>query len=270
MELRVTILGSGTCVPRLDRSACAVLVETGPLKIAMDLGPGTIGRLLAAGTTIFDLTHVFLSHFHPDHTSELAPLIFATKYPDGNRRTHPLTVLGGRGLIDFYEGLQAAYADWIVLPEHLLRFRELDITDGETIRMEDVTLSVEPVNHRPESLACRIDSPAGVSMVYSGDTDMCDGLGRLARRTDLFVCESALPDDQKVPGHLTPSLAGTIASQAEAKRLVLTHLYPPSDSVDIVKQARSTYKGEIVAAEDLISFAFDAAGGCTCTRGRMD
>ncbi len=270
MELRVTILGSGTCVPRLDRSACAVLVEAGQAKILMDLGPGTMRRLLATGTTIFDLTHIFLSHFHPDHTSELAPLIFSTKYPDGTRRTHPLTVFGGRGLIDFYEGLQAAYGDWIVLPEHQLQFQELDTTHGGTVHMGTVTVSVRPVQHRPESLACRVDSPGGVSMVYSGDTDMCDSLGHLARRADLFVCESAFPDDQKVPGHLTPSLAGKIASRAEAKRLVLTHLYPPSEGVDIVKQARSTYKGEIVVAEDLMSFEFDAAAFCKSTRGKQD
>lgn len=270
MELRVTILGSGTCVPRLDRSACALLVETGESKILMDLGPGTMRRLLATGTTIFDLTHIFISHFHPDHTAELAPLIFATKYPDGARRTHMLTVLGGRGLIDFYKGLRAAYADWIVLPEHQLRFQELDITDGETVHLDHVTLSVRPVQHRPESLACRIDSPDGVSMVYSGDTDTCDNLERLARRTDLFVCESAMPDDQKVPGHLTPSLAGKIASRAAARRLVLTHLYPPSEAVDIVKQARSTYKGEIVVAEDLMFFEFDSAALCKTVRGKQD
>ncbi len=270
MELRVTILGSGTCVPRLDRSACALLVETGQAKILMDLGPGTMHRLLAAGTTIFDLTHIFLSHFHPDHTSELAPLIFSTKYPNAARRSHPLTVLGGRGLVDFYKGLQAAYADWIVLPEDRLRFRELDTTNGETVRLADVTLSVRPVQHRPESLACRVDSPGGVSMTYSGDTDVCDTLARLARRTDLFVCESAMPDAQKVPGHLTPSLAGQIANRAEAKRLVLTHLYPPSEEVDIVKQARNTYKGEIVVAEDLMSFEFDTEAFCRSKRGKQD
>jgi ribonuclease BN (tRNA processing enzyme) len=254
MALNVTILGSGTCVPRLDRSACAVLAQTGQAKILMDIGPGTMRRLLACGVTIFDLTHIFLSHFHPDHTAELAPLIFATKYPDGSRRTKPLTVLGGRGLRAFYEGLQAAYADWIVLPDTQLRFRELDIDDGETVHQQDFSMTVLPVLHRPESLACRIDTPAGPSMVYSGDTDMCENLHRLAHRTDLFVCESALPDEQKVSGHLTPSLAGQIASRAEAKRLVLTHLYPQSDGVDIVKQARNTYKGDVVAAEDLMVF----------------
>ncbi len=257
MDLKVTILGSGTCVPRLDRSACAVLVETGEAKILMDMGPGTMRRLLAYGTTIFDLTHIFLSHFHPDHTAELAPLIFATKYPDGTRRTRQLTIYGGKGLLAFYQGLQAAYNEWIVLPEDQLRFRELDTISGETVHADDFTMTVRPVQHRPESLACRIETATGRSMVYSGDTDMCSSLGPLASRTDLLICESALPDERKVPGHLTPSLAGEIASSAEAKRLVLTHLYPESDAVDIVKQARNTYKGEIFVAEDLMSFTFD-------------
>jgi ribonuclease BN (tRNA processing enzyme) len=257
MALKVTILGSGTCVPRLDRSACAVLVETGQAKILMDLGPGTMRRLLTYGLTIFDLTHICLSHFHPDHTAELAPLIFATKYPDESQRTKPLIVLGGKGLKKFYMGLQAAYGDWIVLPNELLRFRELIQTDLATVAFDQFTLTTCLVNHRPESLAFRIDSPYGVSMVYSGDTDTCDDLVRLARGVDLFICESAMPDALKSPGHLTPSLAGKLASQAEAKRLVLTHLYPPADEADIVKEARSAYKGEIFAAEDLMSFEFE-------------
>jgi ribonuclease BN (tRNA processing enzyme) len=58
-------------------------------------------------------------------------------------------------------------------------------------------------------------------------------------------------------GHLTPSLAGGIAQKADAKRLVLTHLYPPCDQVDIAKQAASSYKGAVIVAEDLMSFVFD-------------
>ncbi|MEJ2041547.1 MAG: ribonuclease Z, partial [Desulfosarcinaceae bacterium] len=134
--MKITILGSGTCVPRLERSACAVLVETGQQKILLDLGPGTMRRLLETGVTIFDLTHVFISHFHPDHTAELAPLIFATKYPDISRRTRLLTVFGGTGLKKFYEGLQAAYGDWIVLPQDQLAVREIDTPAGEVFRLD--------------------------------------------------------------------------------------------------------------------------------------
>lgn len=254
MSIKATILGSGTCVPRLARSACAVLVETGKSKILLDLGPGTMRQLLLAGVTIFDLTHLFISHFHPDHTAELVPLLFATKYPDGGRRKKTLTVLGGEGLIRFYKNLQSAYGDWIVLPEDQMVLREIPILSGETLRFEDFEMIARPVRHRPESLACRIKSRQGEAMVYSGDTEACDALVHLAHQADLFICESALPDALQVPGHLTPSLAGRMAARAGAKRLVLTHLYPQCDEVDIVKQAASTYKGQVIVAEDLMSF----------------
>lgn len=253
---RVTILGSGTCVPRLDRSACAVLVETGRAKILLDLGPGTIRRLLEYGVSIFDVTHLVFSHFHPDHTAEWVPFIFATKYPDGEQRKKLLTVLGGTGLKDFYKGLQGAYGDWIILSKNLMTVQEMDTVAGGTLALGDFRLIARPTRHRPESLAYRIEDRRGRSVVYSGDTDECDSLWQLSRNADLLICEAAMPDEQKVPGHLTPGLAGHIAHQAKAKRLVLTHLYPPCDDVDIVKQARKAYKGEIFPAEDLMTFTF--------------
>lgn len=258
-DVKITILGSGTCVPRLDRSSSALLVETGQAKILMDLGRGTMDRLLTCGVTIFDLTHICLSHFHPDHTSELVPLIFATKYPDSRARQHRLHLIGGPGLIAFYKGLQAAYGQWIVLPEEQLEIREINSPGTEPLIFDDFSISARSVNHGPESLAYRIQA-GGTSMVYSGDTDVCDTLPDLARETDLFVCEASMPDGNKVPGHLTPSLAGSMAAKAKAKRLVLTHLYPPCDEVDIVKQARNTYKGPIIKAEDLMTFRFQE--GC--------
>ena len=82
----VTILGSGTCVPSLKRSSCSVLMQIGGSRLLFDSGPGTMRRLLEAQTTIFEISHIFYSHFHPDHTGEFVPFIFATKYPDGSRR----------------------------------------------------------------------------------------------------------------------------------------------------------------------------------------
>ena len=254
-NVKITILGSGTCVTRLDRSSSALLVETGEARILMDLGRGTMDRLLTYGVTIFELTHICLSHFHPDHTSELVPLIFATKYPDNRVRKHPLHLIGGPGLLSFYQGLQAAYGHWIVLPDEQLEIREMGSAQTESLRFDDFSISTRRVNHGPESLAYRIQA-GGISLVYSGDTDVCDDLVDLAHETDLFVCEASMPDGAKVPGHLTPSLAGSMASKAGARRLVLTHLYPPCDEVDIVKQAGSTYKGPIIKAEDLMTFRF--------------
>ena len=222
----------------------------------LDVGPGTIHRLLQYGVTIFDLTHIFLSHFHPDHTSELVPLLFATKYPDSQARKHKLNIIAGPGLKAFYHSLQAAYGRWIELPPELLTVREMDAAMAGSLKFKDFHVTARPVRHRPESLAYRIQAGNGISMVYSGDTDECETLIELAAGTDLLICESSMPDQHKVPGHLAPSLAGAIASRAKVKRLVLTHLYPLCDEVDIVKQARSTYKGPITVAEDLMTFRF--------------
>lgn len=256
MGFKVTILGSGTIAPQLSRSASAALIESDDLIMLLDLGPGTMRRLLEYGVGINGITHLFFSHFHPDHTAELVPLLFATKYSENHQRVQQLGLYAGQGFNDFYRGLQAAYKDWIVLPQHQLAIHEIDTLTGEAFFLGDVKITARPVEHRPESMAFRFEDPAGTAIVYSGDTDVCDTLTHLARGADLFICEAAHPDGLKTAGHLTPSLAGAIAQKADAKRLVLTHLYPPCDQVDIAKQAASAYKGPVIVAEDLMSFVF--------------
>lgn len=250
--ITVTILGSGTCVPSLKRSSCSVLMQTGTSKLLIDSGPGTMRRLLEAGITIFDLTCIFYSHFHPDHTSELVPLIFATKYPDGDRRQTPLTLVAGRGFADFFIGLKSVYGKWIELTPGLLKILELNNTARDSHRFKDFTVESIPVEHNAESIAYRITSVDGYSAVYTGDTDYSENIIDLAQNADLLICESALPDSLRVKGHLTPSLAGEIATRAGIGKLVLTHFYPECDQVDIEQECRKTYAGPLIIAEDLM------------------
>ena len=250
--IAITILGSGTCVPSLQRSSCAVLMQIGTACLLFDSGPGTMRRLLEAKTTIFDLDYVFYSHFHPDHSAELVPLIFATKYPDGNRRRLPLSIIAGRGLTDFLAGLKAVYGNWIELADGLLRFMELDNRTNDFRNFNNFTIESAPVEHNPESIAYRITSIDGSSVVYSGDTDFSENLIELANDADLLICESALPDSMQVKGHLTPSMAGEIATRAGVHKLVLTHFYPDCEDVDITQECRKTYSGPLLIAEDLL------------------
>ena len=55
VEIYVTILGSGTCVPSLRRSSCSVLMQIKDSLLLFDSGAGTMRRLLEAGKTIFDI-----------------------------------------------------------------------------------------------------------------------------------------------------------------------------------------------------------------------
>jgi len=251
---RVTILGSGTVVPSLLRSSCSILTEYGASRLVFDLGAGTMRRLLEAGVAISEVTHLFFSHLHPDHTGEFVSFLFATKYPETYRRRTPFRIIGARGLLAFYEKLKAVYGEWVTLEEGLMRIVELNASGPDRLPLEKIEILSLPMRHIASSIGYRVQLPGGFSVAYSGDTDYCENLIELAKGADLFICESALPDEQKVAGHLTPSLAGEVATRAGARRLVLTHFYPECDTADIEGQCRRSYSGPLVLAQDLMSF----------------
>jgi len=256
-DITVTVLGSGTCVPSLERGACSVLVETGGRKWLIDSGAGTLRRLLEVGTTIGELSHLLYSHLHPDHTSDLVPLLFATKYPDGITRSDPLTIVAGHGFADFLQRLKNVYGHWIELDRDMLRIIEMSTARRDHVRLAGVDIHTAPVEHSPQSVAFRIAGPGGRHLVYSGDTDYSESLVDLARGADLLICESAFPEGQKVRGHLTPAMAGDIASRAGVRRLMLTHFYPACDQADIEGQCRRTYSGPLVLARDFLRIALE-------------
>ncbi|GBC63183.1 MBL fold metallo-hydrolase [Desulfonema ishimotonii] len=258
-DIAVTILGSGTCVPSLRRSACAVLMETGGARLLFDCGPGTMLRLLEAGTDISDIAVLCLSHFHPDHSGELVPFLFASKYPDSARRTQPLTLLAGRGFSAFFAALRGAYGRWIELAPGLLSITEMDNRGPDERKFDHFAVRTAPMAHNPESVAFRITHTAsGASAVYSGDTDFCESLIGLSRGADLLICESALPDGMKADGHLTPGLAGRIAAEAGVRHLVLTHFYPACEQADLVSECRKFYSGPLTLAADLMKIPVTA------------
>ena len=253
MTIFVTILGSGTAVPSLARASCSVLVAADRQRIVLDAGCGTIHRLVAAGCDPCSVTHLVLSHFHPDHSGELASFLFANKYPDSRQRRVPLTLIGGPGLRRFFDALTAAWGHWIDLGPERFRLVELGAGDaGATWAGGTFRLDCAPVVHNPESLAYRITGAEGGRVVYSGDTDQCESLVDLARGAELLICESARPDAMKVAGHLTPSLAGRIAARAGVGHLVLTHFYPECETVDLAAECRRTWDGPLTLARDLM------------------
>jgi ribonuclease BN (tRNA processing enzyme) len=148
------------------------------------------------------------------------------------------------------------YGEWVDLAPGLLDVRQCRGCGFDRFELGGLVVDTAPTVHRPESVAYRVSDGAGRSMVYSGDTDFSEDLISLARGADLFICESALPDAQKVEGHLTPSEAGKMADRAGVDTLVLTHLYPDCDGVDLVAQSRKTFSGKVVVASDLMRLPF--------------
>ncbi|MDI6796626.1 MAG: ribonuclease Z [Desulfatibacillaceae bacterium] len=250
----VTILGSGTCVPRAERSSSSIMVRVADSLILLDTGPGSLLRMAQAGESLKEVTHLFYSHLHLDHTADFSPLLFAVKYGGWYETKKPFTALGGRGFRDFYKSLQGVYGDWVNLRPGLMNLDELDIEGPDKRHFEDFDLFSLPVNHTPQSIGFRLEA-FGKSLVYSGDTAPCPELVSLAKNCDLFICEAAMPDNAPSDNHMTPSQAGRAAAQAGAKGLVLTHIYPETDATDIVADCRKAFDGSLWVAQDLMRLA---------------
>ncbi len=250
--MKVTILGSGTGWPRLERGAPGYLVQVAGQNILLDMGPGTVYRLLKCGISLPDIDGIVLSHFHPDHVTDLIPFFFASHYALGYKREKPFWLLSGEGFKDFYSGLKKAFGHWVEPPEGFLEQIEVSVQYPSALLLPPLEIRTSPVLHNPESIAVRLQYQ-GKSVVYSGDTDFCPSIIDLAREADLLILECAAPEGSKIPGHLTPSLAGQIAGQAQVKRLILTHFYPPCDQADLLTPAKAFFSGEIVLAQDFMT-----------------
>lgn len=249
--MELIILGSGTATPTRERNASGLAVRTSDSWILVDLGPGTLRRMCEAGIDNKWIDAILITHFHPDHVSDLVPFLFASNYEYGEIRSDSFYVVGPEGLEQFYLALVGTYGDWIVPKGGRLLKKEMNPRAADTFSFGGVTIRSSPSAHSFPSLSYRIDAE-GVSLTVSGDTDVTEALVELAKNANVLVCESALPDGLKVPGHLVPSEAGRIAAAAEVDKLVLTHFYPPCDEVDVVAQAARTFSGEIIKAQDLM------------------
>lgn len=250
--MRVTILGSGTAVPRAERFPAGVLVETGTTRVCVDLGPGVLRRLAAIDVGPVSIDAVLLTHYHTDHCADLAALLFALRHPDLARRP-PLTLLGAPGLRRVLDGLALAWP-WTRPKDYELRV--LEVAPGRH-EVGDLEVQATSIVHTDASLAYRLRDPSGAVVTISGDAAGCPGLTEAARGAHLFVCESSTPDGAGLDGHLTPGQAATHAREAGVGMLCLTHFYPECEGVDVVAQAAAVFDGPIHAARDLLRFDLD-------------
>jgi len=250
--MEITILGSGTSIPSNKRSSPSILVNIDGHNILLDTGAGSLRQLKKTDTSLNQIDTIIYSHFHIDHISDMLPFIFSSKYNHEDPRTKDLKIMGPIGLEKLYNDLILAHGSQIIPNRFKINWIE---TDEGKFKFNDYQINTCKVMHTNNSIAIKLTDPNGKAAVYSGDTDFCPGIIELSRNCDLLILECSFPDNLKVKGHLTPSEAGRIASEASAKKLLLTHFYPQCDSADILTPVKKCYNGEILTAEDLLKIS---------------
>ncbi len=122
---------------------------------------------------------------------------------------------------------------------------------GELQRGEDVVFNGKKIKSRDVTYVV-----AGKKVSYIADTVVCEGAEKLAKNADLLISEGTHLDDIKEKAgkymHLTVKEAALIASEHNAKKLVITHLSQRYKSVaEIVEEARAHFD-EAIVAEDFL------------------
>jgi ribonuclease BN (tRNA processing enzyme) len=252
----LVVIGSGSVAPSARRTAPAYWVEAGDTRLLLDCGAGVLHRAAALGLPWHAVDHIAITHFHADHWGELPHFLFACRWGIEPARSAPLVLWGPAGLRERLGALARAFGAWVLEPGFPLEVREL--ASGEEAPLApDVVLACHATPHTEESLAYAVRH-AGTRLVYTGDTGPSDALARWAAGCDLLLAECSLPEERAIDVHLTPARAGTLARDAKAKRLVLTHFYPRAEAVDAARLAGAVFDGRVAAARDGDRFLIEA------------
>lgn len=246
--MEITIVGSGTVVPRLSRGQSCVTVEAGGEMIFLDLGSGAVRGMLHASLDPFAVDRIFFTHFHPDHTIDVVPLLFAIKYGTEVKRERPLSLYGPEPFESFFGKIASVWGEWM-LGDYPTEVLELPHTCPSPLDLPGLCVSWSPAEHRPESIAYRLEGENG-TFVYTGDTEYTDSVVKLARGAHTLLIECSFPNDSPAPGHLTPGGVARVASKSGVERVVLTHVYPPTDVLNLAEQVERGYDGEVIVAKD--------------------
>ncbi|GAA0700971.1 MBL fold metallo-hydrolase [Kitasatospora atroaurantiaca] len=237
---RLTVLGTCGGWPEAGRAASGFLLEYDGFRLVLDLGYATFPRLLehCHGS---DVDAVVVTHEHPDHCADLSALCRERYFAADRGPRVPLYCTPG--VIERVQAMEPT--------EDLLDVFDVHRLPGAH-RVGPFHLDAVPLPHHVPHAGVRVTAP-GLTLAYSGDAGPDAALAELGAAADLFVIGATLqgPPPGDDPHHLMSALeAGTWATRAGARRLLLTHFWPGSDRALSVAEARSTFAGEVIAADE--------------------
>jgi ribonuclease Z len=278
-ELKVTLLGTGSPIPMLDRFGPSILVEAGPEKLLIDCGRGASLRLWQLHIPLGAVTAVFLTHLHSDHVVGI-PDLWLTGWlpPPFGHRTQAFQIWGPIGTKEMMANLQKAFATDIRfrmadgIPAQGIAIAAQDVAQGLAYESDGIKVTAFEVDHATAKPAFgyRIDY-RGRSVVLSGDTRPSENLVRFSKDVDVLIHEVAWARPELLKKsqaariiiglHTTPEQAGTIFARVKPRLAVYSHIVlittdpaftEPSDA-DVLKLTSERYVGPLEMGQDLMT-----------------
>lgn len=266
--MQITFYGAGSCTPNPKssnipfRSYTGWYIEIGDSSLLFDIGAGVINKMLQDDKDILRKpTHTFITHFHPDHCSDLIALMQSRGVYNANEEKLSKMVLGGPpGLEKFVQQVFYSVDSWSAFKNELDISQLLDLKEvqqGLVFENSEFKVSASPIKHFEGSVCYKLETN-GKTIVYSGDMVYDETISEFGKNADLAILECSYPDRKTLKwNHLCPEDIGKLAKLGNFKKVVLTHLYPPCHGREdeMIKTIKDIHNIEVIIAADMMKIS---------------
>jgi ribonuclease BN (tRNA processing enzyme) len=238
----ITLLGTGTCQIEFERRASSVLIQLDALPVLFDCGHGVVQRLLEIGIQHNELNHIVVSHFHPDHVSDLIPFLHAGAWSRRNPRTNDLHIYGPPGIQRIIDGFRDIFGESsLQQPIYDILIHEVAGERFSIGSYEFDFISLPPAGNHGLRFEWR-----GRNYALTGDSNFHEHEITFLHKVDLAIIDS---------GHLEDDEIVQLAAASQAKTIVCSHLYREIDAPKLQTQAvKAGYEGTVLVGRDLMPF----------------
>ena len=278
----VTMLGTASAVPTLQRSLSAIAVRREGDVFLLDCGEGTQRQMMKYGVSYMKVKAIFITHLHLDHFLGVFGLVETMGL---NGRSEKLTIYGPAGskavfgkksfveIVEIDEKFSSDFGGFTISAfktEHERHGLGFVLQEKERRRfyeekakslgirgpmftkiMNDGKLKI---GSRTIKLADVTYVQPGKKLVYTGDTLPCAATAKAAKGADLLIHDCTFGSDREAEAkeakHSTAAQAAKVAKKAGVKRLLLTHLSGRYlDTAPLLEEAKKIFPETQVAQD---------------------
>ena len=293
-KITLTFLGTGDAKPTVKRNHTGILISYANENLLFDCGENIQRQFRLAHLNPCKLTRIFITHWHGDHTFGLLGILSTLEKSEYSKALQIYGPKNTKRNIELFEKIYGQFkinytvheiSDGLIINERDFSIHALPMSHG--IPTIAYSLMIKPKLRLDKKKLAKLKLPnspllaklqqgknithpktkkkirakdltyteKGKKITIIMDTKMNPNTIKLARDSDLLICESTFASDNARKAreykHLTSQDAATIAKKAKVKKLILTHIsqrYQKDNSI-ILEEAKKIFKTVSVAKD---------------------